>query len=187
MSDKRERQVNPGPDAQPSSGHRAASGSAVPPMVAGAERVVIWPHRSLGPKGTLGVVAVAAVGFSVVAPRLAGPAAWFVMLPAGIALASLALAFWLNMRRAERLEIVDISSDLISITTSYLGRHQLVDRFDPHWARVELSDDYKLEKRLILRESGRAVSIGDFLSPLEREQLASELRDKIRRARQGLA
>ncbi len=158
--------------------------TALPAKPAGAERIVIWPHRSLGRGGTLGVIALAIIGFTIVTAWVAAPAAWFVVFPALIVLASLAAAFWLNMRRAERLEIIDVSASLVRVMTSYLGRHQEVDRFNPLWVRIELSDDYKIEKRLILRESGRAVSVGDCLSPSEREKLAANLREKIRAARQ---
>jgi uncharacterized membrane protein len=171
--------------AAPSPATEAAE-AALPPKPAGAERIVVWPHRSLGRDGTLGVVAIAAIGFTIVTAWVAAPAAWFVVFPASIALASLALAFWLNMRRAERMEIVDVCPNGIQIMTSYLGRHQLVDRFNPHWVRIDLSDEHKIEKRLILRESGRAVSLGDCLSPSEREKLAADLREKIRRTREGL-
>jgi uncharacterized membrane protein len=156
----------------------------LPPAPAGVQRIVVWPHRSLGREGTLGVVALAAIGFTIVTAWVAAPAGWFVVLPAIIAFASLAFALWLNTRRAERVEVIDISASLIQIMTSYLGRHHLVDSFNPHWVRIELSDEHKIEKRLILRESGRAVSVGDCLSPSERENLAADLRAIIGRSRE---
>ncbi len=156
----------------------------LPPAPPGAQRIVVWPHRSLGRDGTLGVVALAAIGFTIVTAWVAAPAGWFVVFPALVAFASLAFALWLNTRRAERVEIIDVSASLIQILTSYLGRHQLVDSFNPHWVRIELSDEHKIEKRLILRESGRAVSVGDCLSPSERENLAADLRATIGRARE---
>lgn len=154
-----------------------------PPPPADTERIVIWPHRSLGRDGTLAVIGVAAVGFAIVTAWVAAPAAWFVLFPAIIAFASLALAFWLNMRRAARLEVIDIGENTVRVMTSYLGRHELVGHFTPAWVRIDLSDAFKMEKRLVLRESGRAVSIGDCLSPPEREALAGELREKIKQAR----
>jgi len=186
MSDRSEDQVSDAAGVGTEDEATDAGGAPLPPTLAGAERIVIWPHRSLGRDGTLAVIALAAIGFTIVTAWVAAPAAWFVVCPAIIALASLAVAFWLNTRRAERLEIIDVSANLVRVMTSYLGRHQLVDRFNPAWMRVELSDEYKIEKRLILRESGRAVSIGDCLSPGEREALATDLREKIRLARKGL-
>ncbi|RIA56186.1 DUF2244 domain-containing protein [Dichotomicrobium thermohalophilum] len=187
MTDRSENQTSDISEGWPDGTSAAPTDAALPPTLAGAERIVIWPHRSLGRDGTLAVTGVAAAGFAMVTAWVAAPAAWFVVFPAIIALASLAFAFWLNMRRAERLEIIDVSANLIRVMTSYLGQHHLVDRFNPHWVRIELSDQYKIEKRLILRESGRAVSVGDCLSPAERESLADELRQKIRKAREGLA
>jgi len=170
--------------AAPKPGQDGRAG--LPPVPAGSERIVIWPHRSLGRDGTLGVMGVAATGFALVTAWVAAPASWFVLFPAIIALASLAFAFWLNTRRAMRLEIIDIGANMVRVMTSYLGRHQLVERFNPHWVRVEISDAFKIEKRLIMSESGRAVSVGDCLSPAEREELAGALRDHIKRAREGL-
>ncbi len=158
--------------------------AALPPAPEGSERIVIWPHRSLGRDGIMAVIAVAAIGFAIVVIWVAAPATWFVLFPAIIALSSLAFAFWLNLRRATHLEIIDVSANLIRVMTSYLGRHELVEKFNPHWVRVEVSDEFKIEKRLILRESGRAVCLGDCLSPQEREDLAGELRALIARMRQ---
>lgn len=182
MTDSSERET-----CAPASEKAGKTGAALPPVPEGAERILIWPHRSLGRDGTCIVLGVAAAGFAIVIAWVAAPAAWFVLIPAIVAFAALAFAFWLNIRRATRLEIVDISAEMIRVMTSYLGRHELVDRFNPHWVQIELSDAFKIERRLILRESGRAVSIGDCLSPPEREELASELRDVIGRVRSAAA
>ena len=159
----------------------------LPPPPDDSERIVIWPHRSLGRDGTMAVMGVAAVGFAIVTAWVAAPAAWFVLFPAIIAFASLALAFWLNMRRAARLEVIDIGENTIRVMTSYLGRHELVGQFTTSWVRIELSDAFKMEKRLVLSESGRAVCVGDCLLPGEREALAGELRGKIKRVCDRLA
>jgi len=166
------------------SDHNAPNNSpALPPLRDGAERIVISPHRSLGRDGTLVVVSVIGSALALVLTWVAAPAAWFVLVPAVAVFAGLAVAFWLNARRGLRLEIIDISRGSIRVMTSYLGRHEVVAHFDPHWVRIELSDAYKIEKRIILRESGRAVSIGECLSPPEREALTGELRNRIKRAR----
>jgi len=80
------------------------------------------------------------------------------------------------------MEVIDITADHVRVMTSYLGTHQLVERFDPYWVRVELGDHGRIEKRLVLKQSDRAVSIGECLSPPEREELAAALRDHIARA-----
>lgn len=181
MSDRSDKEARGAPahsDAQPTPADYAG---ALPPIPEGSERILIWPHRSLGRDGMLIVVAIAAIGLAIVTAWVASPANWFVLVPAIVALASLAFALWLNTRRATRVEVVDVSADAIQIMTSYLGRHELVGRFNPYWARIELSDAFKIEKRLILSESGRAVSIGDCLSSPEREDLAQNLRARVER------
>lgn len=159
----------------------ARQAERLPPVPEGSERILIWPHRSLDRDGMLIVVAIAAIGLAIVTGWVAAPANWFVLVPAIVALASLAFALWLNTRRATRVEVVDVGADAIQVMTSYLGRHELVGRFNPYWARIELSDAFKIDKRLILSESGRAVSIGDCLSAVERENLAEDLRARIKR------
>lgn len=169
---------NAAPPAHPD----GARPPALPPAPAGSERIVIWPHRSLGRKGTCVVLAIAASGLLGTAAWVAQPAAVFVLVPAAAVFVSLFAAFRLSARRALRLEIIDISADMIRVMTSYLGRHQFIDQFSPHWVHVELRDDGHIDKRLILRQSGRAVSIGECLSPPEREELAAALRAHIERA-----
>jgi len=171
--------------AQPTAGEAigALQAPALPPELPGGERIVIWPHRSLGQHGTRIVLGVAAAGLFGSVLWVARPAAMFVFVPAALVFASLYTAFRLNARRAMRLEIIDITTELIRVMTSYLGDHRLVDHFDPHWVRVELRDDGRIEQRLILSQSGRAVSIGECLSPPEREELAEALRAHIEHAR----
>ncbi len=148
-----------------------------------SERIVIWPNRSLGHRGRRIVLGVAAAGLFGLAAWVAAPAALFVLVPATLAFASLWAAFRLNTRRGLRCEIIDIGADSIQIMTSYLGQHQLIDRFNPHWVQIELGDHERIENRLILRQSGRAVSIGECLSPPERKELAEALRTRIAQAR----
>lgn len=155
----------------------------LPPVPDANARIVISPHRSLSRDGTLFVLAVAATGLAIVTGWVAAPAGWFVSIPALVVFASLSYAFWLNTRRADRLEIIDISARTIRVMTSYLGRHEIVACFNPYWVRVELSDAFKIEKRLILSQSGQAVSIGECLSVQERENLADTLRARLERVR----
>lgn len=159
----------------------------LPPAPVGSERIVIWPHRSLGHRGTRVVLGIAAAGLFGTVAWVARPAAIFVLIPAAAVFASLLIAFRLNARRARHMEIIDITADMVRVMTSYLGDHRLIERFDPHWVRVELGDHGRVENRLVLKQSGRAVSIGECLSPSEREELAAALRDHIARARTATA
>ena len=181
------------PAHQYSAGSRAASTgldqdvtdnqTGLPHRFENGERIVIWPHRSLGLTGTRIVLGIAAAGLFGSAAWVAQPAAMFVLVPASAVFASLIAAFKINARRGLYMEIIDISADTVRVMTSHLGQHRLVGSFDPHWIRIELRDDRRIEKRLILQQSGRAVTVGECLSPPEREDLAAALRDHIARAR----
>ncbi len=157
--------------------------AALPPGFEHGERIVIWPHRSLGLTGTRVVLGIAAAGLFGSAAWVAQPAAMFVLVPASVVFASLIAAFRINARRGLYMEIIDISADTVRVMTSHLGQHRLVGSFDPYWMRIELRDDARIENRLILQQSERAISVGECLSPPEREDLAAALRDHIARAR----
>jgi uncharacterized membrane protein len=164
-------------------GDTAVNHAALPSGFENGERILIWPHRSLGLTGTRIVLGIAAAGLFGSAAWVAQPAAMFVLVPASVVFASLIAAFRINARRGLYIEIIDISADTVRVMTSHLGLHRLVGSFDPYWMRIELRDDGRIEKRLILQQSGRAVSVGECLSPPEREDLAAALRDHIARAR----
>ena len=51
--------------------------------------------------------------------------------------------------------------------------------FNTAWVRIDISADDAKPHRLVLRESGRSIVIGQFLSEPERTELAAELRRKI--------
>jgi uncharacterized membrane protein len=188
MTRQTDQDTAPCPDrATPNAPETGGVEASLPPAPSGGERIVIWPHRSLGRRGTRVVLGIAAAGLFGTVAWVARPAAVFVLIPAAAVFASLLAAFQLNARRARHMEIIDITGDMIRVMTSYLGDHRLIERFDPHWVRVELCDHGRIENRLVLKQSGRAVSIGECLSPPEREELAAALRDHIARARTATA
>ncbi len=149
----------------------------------GSEAVFeIWPHRSLGRGGTMLVIGIAAIGCSLVAARTAAQALP-VTISAMMASAILGLAFWSNNRSARRSEAVRIGVDQVVVTrTDPHGRRQVVC-FSTHWVRVVVSQDREVANRVTLTESGRALSIAEFLSPEERADLADKLKARLREAR----
>ncbi|MEZ5850043.1 MAG: DUF2244 domain-containing protein [Hyphomicrobiaceae bacterium] len=143
----------------------------------------IWPHRSLGRIGTILVVGLAAIGCGLVAARTATQALP-VTISALMASAMLAVAFWSNNRAARKSEAVRISPDRVIVTrTDRAGGPRQVACFSTHWVRVVVSQDRDVTNRLTLTESGRTLSIAEFLSPEERGDLAESLKARLHEAR----
>ena len=144
---------------------------------------VVWPHRSLGRRGIGAVLAIAALGLTIVVLRIPAPAVWFLILPATLTFAGLSVAFWISSRRGQRAEIIDIDPQEVRVAVRYRGREDLVARFNPHWVRLQITDDRYVTRRIIMSESGRAVSIGECLTAPERESLAEALRVQLEQVR----
>jgi uncharacterized membrane protein len=56
--------------------------------------------------------------------------------------------------------------------------------FQPHWVRVDMDDPPEHESQLRLSSHGRTVTIGSFLTPDERLDLARALMAELDRLRQ---
>jgi uncharacterized membrane protein len=162
------------------------SGAPRTDALAGDGHFVVWPHRSLSPRGIGAVLGIAALGLTIVVLRIPAPAVWFLMPPAMIAFVGLSIAFWISARRGQRTEIIHINPDEVRVAVRYRGRHKLVARFNPHWVRLRVEDDRYVTRRIIMSESGQAVSIGECLTASERETLADALRAQLERARGGM-
>ena len=55
--------------------------------------------------------------------------------------------------------------------------------FQPYWLRIEFDDPPQHASELRLRSRGHAVTIGAFLAPPERRDLAAALREALHKAR----
>ena len=57
--------------------------------------------------------------------------------------------------------------------------------FQPYWLRVEMDDPPQHESQLALASHGRRLTIGSFLSPPERYELALALKAALAGAKRG--
>lgn len=143
----------------------------------------IWPHRSLGRRGTgvlLTFVASAAAFIATGSP----PTAQIPMTAGALTtVGALALALWCNNRAARYAEIVQIDPKVLRVTRSGRTRAARHIEFATGWVRVALTDDGHGGNRLVLSESGRRCVLGTCLSPMERQALATALHESLARAR----
>lgn len=146
------------------------------PALGQRQTFVLRPHRSLGSGGFL-ILMVLYGGVSFVAGL------YFLMLGAwpvfgffGLDVLLLTLAFQMNYRAACEIEMIDIGSDELSVTTRSPDGGLLRRSFNPYWLRVELVELTGGGSELRLMSKGRFVVVGRCLSDPERRGLATALR-----------
>ena len=111
---------------------------------------------------------------------LAALGAWPVMPFTGLEMAVLYAAFRYMDRHAADYEMIEIRGDRVRIETRVGSQMQCVE-FNRHWAQL-LTNDASGAPRLALRCHGREVEFGRHLTGKERERIARELRQQLRRA-----
>lgn len=166
----------------PSQAHLSAQDPDAPEAVLFAARIT--PHRSMGREAfriTMTLICVASVISSIPFVALG---AWPVAGFFGIDLLALYIAFRINFRRAESFEEVWLSRiELMMRKVSHRGAWREW-RFNPLWTRLEQTAHIEAGiERLSLISRGQRVTVGDALSPLERESLGAALREALSEAK----
>ena len=147
---------------------------------------VLWPHRSLPPRGFrllmlgLGVLSIV-VGIIFVAAG-AWPVCGFFGLDVGL----LYLAFRLSYRSARQRETLRLADDQFTVERVDIYGARRLWRFQPFWLRVVLEERHDKSNRLLLASHGKSIVIGDFLAPPVRRDLAATLREVLSRWRTAL-
>lgn len=103
---------------------------------------------------------------------------WMVLPFAGIEIAAVAAAFYLNGRHAgdyERLALADGRLRLDVQDGEALQTHE----FNPAWVRVVVRQDTRRPVRVALRSHGREVEIGRHLDGPGRQRYAALLRERL--------
>jgi uncharacterized membrane protein len=107
--------------------------------------------------------------------------AWPILPFAGLEIAALAAAFYLNGRHAADYERIALEAGLLVVEVRD-GERLATHRFNPQWVRLEASET-PWDVRLALRSQGRELEIGRHLDAPGRERLAREVRRRLAQAR----
>ena len=137
---------------------------------------VLTPHRSLNAFGfTVLLTVVAAVNIGLgVSFMLQG--AWPIFGFCGLDVLLFYVMFRLNYRSAQMFERIRLLPDeLIVERHDARGRKERWS-FQPYWLRIAMDDPPQHHSQLVLTSHGRSLTIGSFLSPGERFDLAQALR-----------
>jgi len=140
---------------------------------------VLYPHRSLGPRGfALLMAAIALVGFGGgLAFLLAG--AWPVFGFLGLDVALIYWAFKASYRSGRAHEVVRLTERELTVERVAASGRSRRWSFQPYWLRIEIDDPPEHASQLVLASHGRHLSIGSFLTPQERGEFAAALRQAL--------
>jgi len=136
---------------------------------------VLTPHRSLGPKGFMVLMAaVCLVSFGTgLFFYLLG--AWPVIGFMGLDVALIYAAFRLNFRALRLYETVDLTEDALTVTrVAPSGRSQSWS-FNPYWVRLSVKPRIGRSSELSIASHGQRLVFASFLTDEEREDFASAL------------
>jgi len=137
------------------------------------------PYRSLGPTGFLVVMtSIAAGGFIIgLAFFLAG--AWPVAGFCGLEVLLIYGAFKLNFRSARRRERILLTDEGLMVRVVDPSGKERTRHLEPSWLTVTIDDPPKHESQLVLRNRTERITIGSFLLPGERAEVATALRQAL--------
>jgi uncharacterized membrane protein len=147
---------------------------------------VLRPHRSLPWRGFLVLMgAFGGVSFAIgLIFVLHG--AWPVTGFFGADVGLFYLAFRLSYRSARQFEHVILAEDVLTVerVNIYGGVRRWC--FEPFWLRVVFEEEDDDTNRLMVTSHGRSLVLGSFLSPRERKDFATALKQALGRWRASL-
>jgi uncharacterized membrane protein len=140
---------------------------------------VLYPHRSLSPRGfAILMAAIALVGFGGgITFLLIG--AWPVFGFFGLDVALIYWAFKASYRSGLAHEIVRLTPRELSVERVAPSGRSRRWSFQPYWLRVEFDEPPEHASQLSLTSHGRSLTIGAFLTPQERGEVATALRHAL--------
>jgi uncharacterized membrane protein len=160
-----------------------AEASAIPQEASGHApsrfNAVLTPHRSLGPKGFMVLMAaVCAVSFGTgLFFYLLG--AWPVMGFMGLDVALIYVAFKLNFRALRLYETVDLTQEALTVTRVAPSGKAESWSFNPYWVRLTLQPRLGRSSELSLISHGKRLVFASFLTDEEREDFAAALANAL--------
>lgn len=158
---------------------RSSASDAAPRTAACLFDAVLQPHTSLGRQGFLllmsAVCAVCFVGGAVFLVAGAWPVTGFFGLDAAL----IYVAFRANYRWARTRETLRLTEDALVVERVDPAGKVERWRFQPGWLRIDAPNDGSL----VLSSHGRRLTIGAFLTPDERTDLARALGEALARCR----
>ena len=153
------------------------------------ERLTIWPHRSLSPKGFAIVIGVLAGLLFAIGLGFFLAGAWPVIGFLGLELLVVWGAFTLNYRAAKVRETIETTTETLTVEHKDQDGNAAISKYPVGWLRVQLSPPdapepaARYHQRVILSSHGVETEIGAFLHPIEKAKLQREIDGMLSRSR----
>tara|TARA_R110002072_G_scaffold142650_1_gene288047 strand:- start:183 stop:668 length:486 start_codon:yes stop_codon:yes gene_type:complete len=145
---------------------------------------VLTPHRSLSPQGVRYLLGGLAGMLTLVGLFFAAQGAWPVLPFFGCEILLFWWAFRTNARDGRRFEHLRLTPDALTVARVRPSGQAHEHRFaPPHWLSVELAPRPGGDNELWLASHGRSLKVGGFLTPEERDDLATALRAALKKLR----
>ncbi|HEX5931843.1 MAG TPA: DUF2244 domain-containing protein [Methyloceanibacter sp.] len=144
---------------------------------------MLTPHRSLGPKGFMVLMAAVCVVSFATGLFFFLLGAWPVIGFMGLDVALIYVAFRLNFRALKLYETVDLTQDALTVTRVAPSGKSQSWSFNPYWVRLSLQPRLGRSSELSLASHGKRLVFASFLSDAEREDFASALSSALASAR----
>jgi len=156
--------------------------STLSPQSPPAFQAVLYPNRSLGPRGfalLMGLIILVSllvgVGFALVG-------AWPVTGFLGLDVLLIYLAFRWNFRQSTRADFIRLDDEGLSVRRVLPNGDAKTWTFEIAWVQVVVEP-----KRLLLRSHGKELAIGPYLTPSERASFADALKQALHARRNTLS
>jgi uncharacterized membrane protein len=143
------------------------------------------PHRSLSPRGFRIMMGVVIAANLTVGSIFYFSGAWPIFGFMGLDVGLLYFLFRLNYRSAQLMESLRLTDEVLEVRRRFPGGEELRWTFEPYWLRVEIDDPPGHDSKLVLAARRRRLTVGSFLTPEERAEVASALRQALYRQRNG--
>lgn len=154
----------------------------------GAQRLLVWRHRSLTPTGFAWVMGGTAVALMLPLIAVVGRSVMWGLLPFA------ALALWGLWRGVQHgwqgggiHEELVLTPDRLTVTRRDPGRPDRMWTANPYWVRLTLRAGGPVEDYLTLTDGMREIELGAFLDSAERRALHDDLGRRLAglKGRQG--
>ena len=146
-----------------------------------AFEAVLYPNQPLSRSAFIAfMAAVSSIGAAIGAGFVV-MGAWPVTGFFGLDVILLFTAFRVVRQRARQRELIRLDGDGLTVRRVEPDGRSRDWRFEPYWARVHMDDPPRRDSRLTIAAMGTRLSIGQFLTPEERLEVARALRAALRR------